>query len=611
MAGATEPQAARYGAFISYSHSDARFARRLHRRLEAYRLPRRIATGRPETRRLKPIFRDREELRAAPNLTEVVRKAIAESSHLIVVCSPDAAASEWVGREVRLFRELRGGAPILAALCRGEASEAFHPELRRGASGAAPVTPLAADFRRGGDGARMALLKLVAALADVRLEDLVQRDAQRRIRQVSAVSLASMAGMIGGGLLASEAIRGRAAAEAERGRGEKVVGFLLSDLRDKLKSVGRLDLQDIVNKAELKYFQGQDLAHLPVTELQQRAKLLLDIGQDNERRGDYPAALAQFEEAKRTTASLLKAEPNDPQRIFDHAQSEYWNGFIHWRLGDLVKAEAGYKAYAVLAHRLVQLAPDNTDWQMEPGEADEDLGEFVLRQSGDSDRAEAYFRRARKDFEAVRRRRPGDRDVEREVADSWAWLGAAERSRAAYDEALKDWMTQRGMLLALQASDPRDVETRTDLVSNDLALGRIAAAKGEFALSLAWFQIGHDGALALANNDPEDSYAAREVRVFELFEARTWLMGPKEQRPRSKIIASKIGDCGAEQAKPNNDELATFCRILSIRLLNISGNNSTAVRVLDRASEMATPLAPKLSECWSIDFRRELGIVSR
>ncbi|MEI9851854.1 MAG: hypothetical protein WDN24_14620 [Sphingomonas sp.] len=41
----TSIAAAHYTAFISYSHKDAAAARALHRRLEAYRVPRRLAGG--------------------------------------------------------------------------------------------------------------------------------------------------------------------------------------------------------------------------------------------------------------------------------------------------------------------------------------------------------------------------------------------------------------------------------------------------------------------------------------------------------------------------------------------------------------------------------------
>ncbi len=133
-------EGARYRAFISYSHRDAAFGRRLHRRLESYVLPRRLAgqaTARGVVpRRLTPIFRDREELPAAHDLSEEVRAALAASEALIVVCSPAAAASPWVAREIETFRALHPDRPILAALAEGEPADAFPTALSRAPDGA-------------------------------------------------------------------------------------------------------------------------------------------------------------------------------------------------------------------------------------------------------------------------------------------------------------------------------------------------------------------------------------------------------------------------------------------------------------------------------------------
>src|SRR5688572_2180373 len=104
MADGAQPQALRYSAFISYSRRDARFARSLHRQLEGYRLPRRGAahpgSDRAPHARLRPIFRDEEEFCASYDLSGAVREAIAQSDFLIVVCSPNSAASKWVGLEI-------------------------------------------------------------------------------------------------------------------------------------------------------------------------------------------------------------------------------------------------------------------------------------------------------------------------------------------------------------------------------------------------------------------------------------------------------------------------------------------------------------------------------
>ena len=468
------------------------------------------------------------------------------------------------------------------------------------------MTPLAADFRRQGDGPRTALLKLVAALADVRLEDLLQRDAQRRLRRVTAIAVAAVIGLIVVGVLTSAAIEGRAAAERERRRGETVIEFLLTDLRHRLKGVGRLDLLNAVNQGALRYYRGQDLATLPVDGLQQRARLLLDIGEDDEKRGDYPAARAQFEEARRTTLILLKARPNDPQRVYDHAQSEYWNGLIHWRLGDLAGAEAGFKAYAVLARRLVRLAPNNTDWMMEPGYANSNLGMFVLRQSLDTSRAETFFTAALNDFERAARARPGDHDIQIQLADAWAWLGAVNRARHDYKRAEADWTRQRDLLARLIARDPRDAEARTDLVSAELALGRVAASEGLTTASTRWLSMAHAQLAILARNDPENAELSREGRALQLFQARTWLMAGAAPRPPTAVIATAIGDCAAEGAKPENHELTRFCHILKARLLAFEGR-SAAARALATASMRDLAVEPKLSERWSIDFKEEVN----
>lgn len=179
----------RYWAFISYSHHDSRAASRLHRRLEAYRVPghlvgRRTAKG-AVPKRLQPIFRDRDELPSSSELGGVIRQALSESRHLIVICSPSAAASRWVDEEIRLFKAMGGGDRILALIIDGEpnaadpARECFPPSLRES-------EPIAADLRKSGDGPFLARMKLLAGLLGLGLDELVRRE-RRRQRQQSLI----------------------------------------------------------------------------------------------------------------------------------------------------------------------------------------------------------------------------------------------------------------------------------------------------------------------------------------------------------------------------------------------------------------------------------------
>jgi hypothetical protein len=191
----------RYWAFISYSQRDADWAKRLHEFLESYRIPSalvgRCVDGRVIPKRLVPVFRDRDELPGSPDLGALLREALSASNSLIVICSPNAAASKWVNEEVRTFkasgRANRCFPLVVAAPESGPGQpdridEAFPRALRfevsaDGAISDRLVEPLAADARDGKDGWRDACLKIVAGVLGLGFDDLRRRDEARRRRQ--------------------------------------------------------------------------------------------------------------------------------------------------------------------------------------------------------------------------------------------------------------------------------------------------------------------------------------------------------------------------------------------------------------------------------------------
>jgi len=188
-----------YWAFVSYSHSDIAAATRLHDELETYRIPRslmgRSSAFGPIPRRLFPVFRDDAELAGAPSLSAGIEAALQISRTLIVVCSPRAAASPWVNREIRRFRELHGGDHIFALLVEGEPRASFPAALLAGDN-----EPLAADLRGGRAAENAAYLKLVAGILGLSYDDLVRREAVRRRRRTL------VAGWAGAAALAAAAV---------------------------------------------------------------------------------------------------------------------------------------------------------------------------------------------------------------------------------------------------------------------------------------------------------------------------------------------------------------------------------------------------------------------
>lgn len=231
----SKPRSYAYRAFISYSHRDKALATRIHREIEAYRIPAKlVGTTSPVgvvPRRLTPIFRDRDELPASADLGRELNAALQGSMFLIVVCTPASAKSRWVDEEVLQFKQLHGDARVLAVIAGGtpyatdipgHADEECFPNSLRfhlgpdGALSDAPAEPIAADIRTGGDGWRLAKLKLIAGLTGVRLSELVQREAHRRNRQMMAITGGALCGMVITGGLAFYANAQRIEANAQR-----------------------------------------------------------------------------------------------------------------------------------------------------------------------------------------------------------------------------------------------------------------------------------------------------------------------------------------------------------------------------------------------------------
>jgi tetratricopeptide (TPR) repeat protein len=240
-----------YRAFISYSHQDKAIATWLHTTLERYRLPKKLvgkSTSLGEVpRRLTPIFRDQDELPASGNLGTELQNALERSLFLIVICSPAAAQSKWVDEEIRQFKILHGSDKVLALIVDGEPNakpetadqECFAPALKCVVAPNGELTneacePIAADLRKQADGKRLATLKLISGLTALRLDDLVQREAARRMRtlvQISAASCLAAVFALGLAVYANDrrldANTQRAVAEQEAANAHAVSDFLV------------------------------------------------------------------------------------------------------------------------------------------------------------------------------------------------------------------------------------------------------------------------------------------------------------------------------------------------------------------------------------------------
>src|SRR4051812_8759881 len=118
-----------YKAFISYSHAaDNRLAPELEKALQRFARP----WYRPVTYR---VFRDETGFGITENMWRTITEAMRVSEYLILLASPDAAASKWVQREAEYWIDelKRPARTVLLVLTSGpllhwdEAAKSFSP----------------------------------------------------------------------------------------------------------------------------------------------------------------------------------------------------------------------------------------------------------------------------------------------------------------------------------------------------------------------------------------------------------------------------------------------------------------------------------------------------
>lgn len=95
-----------YFAFISYNSKDTEWGKRVQKKLEHYRMPATLCSEHKwERRPINPVFFAPTDIQPG-GLTEELQERLKASKNLIVICSPNSAQSEWVGKEIEFYHQL-------------------------------------------------------------------------------------------------------------------------------------------------------------------------------------------------------------------------------------------------------------------------------------------------------------------------------------------------------------------------------------------------------------------------------------------------------------------------------------------------------------------------
>ncbi len=361
-------------------------------------------------------------------------------------------------------------------LCRASRSAAFPPALTVNGN-----EPLAADLRPEGDGQQLGFLKIVAGIAGVPLDALIQRDAQRRVRRVTAITGGALAAMLIMGIMTAYAIQARNEAARQRAAAEGLVEYMLTDLREKLKGVGRLDVQTAVNRKMITHYRAQGrIETLAEDSLERRARVLHAMGEDFEMSGELDDASLVFKQAKDATGALLARKPDDPERIFTHAQSEYWVGYAALLKNDYQTAEEQAAKYQRLAEKLLRVHPDQVVAMKEVGWAANFLGVVKLYGRDNPAGALKQFLKYRTIFADLVETHSDDTEALRSLSMAHALIAEAYLTMGNENKSLHHRKLEQGIVDQLYENDPQNAQIWMLSIIRNRDIARILIRKKDF-----------------------------------------------------------------------------------------------------------------------------------
>jgi tetratricopeptide (TPR) repeat protein len=479
---------------------DARFAAWLQSALETWQIPKRLSQKLGYAR-IKPVFRDRSDLRAAASLSESLMEALENSSSMIVICSRHSAKSEWVGMEISRFRELHGDNRIFSIIVSDSPPECFPPELLRQVNGNA-LEPIAADARRGFDGRQDALLKTIAGLLDVEFDDLKRRDLRRQYRRMTMMATGAFAVAVVTLGLAIAAYDARNDANRRREQAEGLISFMLGDLRARLEPIGRLDVLNAVGDKSLEYFASLEGEELTPKALLGRAQALRQIGEVRMSQGNFDEALSAFQLSNKQARQLLDIGETPELVEFEMSQSHFWIGYVFYERKQIGQAREQFESYLELSRSLLTRHPDNNAYLTEVAYAHTNLGTLELK-ANNFEEAGNHYEETALIYRAQIAASPEDLIPKQGLAVTLSWLGEAE-SRSGELYPAVSWFSQEYKLRKLIVSLSEDMAQVENLADAAIRLGREEFLAGQLESATGHLDEAYKLGRQLVQHDPEN-----------------------------------------------------------------------------------------------------------
>ncbi|WP_102795330.1 winged helix-turn-helix domain-containing protein [Bowmanella denitrificans] len=374
---------------------------------------------------------------------------------------------------------------------------------------------------------------------------------------------------------------------------ENLLGFMVGEFADKLRSVKRMDLLDGISNKALEYFSLQaDIPlsdtpwlRLPVSQHStaslQYAKTLMAMGEVAYYRAKEEEARQAFSSAQKLFVSLLE-QAKDVHLLKQAGANAFWLGQLAYDAGEWQQAEQHFMQYLQYSQDMQALSPGDPDAWLELSYAHNSLGSLLLERH-DYKQAQTHFEQSLKLKERALKLLPDDATILIDRADTLSWLATTQEHLGKIENAIELLEMAQQTLNLVLTSRPDDAAVMEGLLYGNLKQAELQSFKGDL---LASYQFG-DKALhyveLMIEQDSENMLWQQERQYLLAMQLRNAAEGNFQIRNASaQVFARSLQEAAASDTEPVAMRLTTWLE--AIQFMQLSGFWSESGKLIEKAS---------------------------
>ncbi|MFK3864767.1 nSTAND1 domain-containing NTPase [Pseudoalteromonas rhizosphaerae] len=298
---------------------------------------------------------------------------------------------------------------------------------------------------------------------------------KKRILQATAVALILLSFIAT--FMSVRSYHAEQVAQQKRLEAESLLGFMVGEFADKLRSVKRMDLLDGISNKALEYFtnqadEGNSLFSFTDQKAEfnnrfQYAQTLEAMGEVAYSRGKTIEAYTAFENARTRLEALLKTQPSNLELLTLAGANAFWLGQLHYDKSDYAATEPMFKKYHAYSEKMYSLAPNDFNTIMELSYSHNSLGSLYTNLSNYNE-AKTSFTLSLELKNKALELKPNNKNLLRDRADTISWLAKTEENLGNFNAALTMLESASNELNNLLVKYPSDASLLTDLANTSI-----------------------------------------------------------------------------------------------------------------------------------------------